>query len=313
VQKTISILLAAAFLAGCGGSTFFAVPNPAQAQTATAVVNNSGEPSLLFVQNATSGSLVALTDELFEVTLEGSDSTLFFQDRPGRSYGVSPTADFVDNFATSFAGSDPNGVLEYQTADGLVILPATFSNPSFSNGQLTYRATTLAAIPSSYTNSNVSGFHSGSTQFGQASLFLDNANTGPMPMSEISVDSNRTEQVTTTVSGTLQFRSSIENGSYSGEGTIEYTGGSQFPGGSVLLVTLPALSDPSAMWIVVYGETDPDILSANTPNTIQIGNFGTTITLSVDGTPPALLTLPIEVQNHPESRDSIQVRTMSDG
>ena len=130
-------------------------------------------------------------------------------------------------------------------------------------------------------------------------------------MSEITVDSTRTEQVTTTVSGTLQLRSSVNNGIYNGEGTIDYTGGSQFPGGSVLLITLPALSDPSAMWLVIEGETDPDFLPADRPNTIQVADLEISISLSVNSIPPALLTLPIEVQNHPESKGSIQVRTGS--
>ena len=310
MKTTLSMLLAAAVLAGCGGSSLPTVSSPAQAQTVSPIVSASSSPSLLFVQNANSGSLVALDEETYEVTLEGVDSTLFFQDRPGRSYGVSSTADFVDDFATSFSSSAPNGVLEYQSTDGLVILPATFSNPSFSNGQLKYRATTLTAIPSSYTNPNVRRFHFGTNRFEEASLFLDDA-TAPAPMSEITVDSTRTEQVTTTVSGTLQLRSSVNNGIYNGEGTIDYTGGSQFPGGSVLLVTLPALSDPSAMWLVIEGETDPDFLPADRPNTIQVADLEISISLSVNSIPPALLTLPIEVQNHPESKGSIQVRTGS--
>ena len=144
------LCIAALFLVSCGGDGEAATETP---QGATAGHQAAREEvSLLFVPNATSGSLrpLAGTDDTFILTLEDiSKSTVYFADRPDLVSGHLSTDLFISNWGTgadSFAVSPPNAALDILGGEhtGDVVL-VKISEPKYDEqtAQLTYRAKAL--------------------------------------------------------------------------------------------------------------------------------------------------------------------------
>lgn len=76
------------------------------------------------------------------ITLKGvSSSTLWFSDRPHRLTGHIATGDFVASWGEgddSFAADPPNALLSIFTEDEVLDVVVVVSDPTLSNGDLTY-------------------------------------------------------------------------------------------------------------------------------------------------------------------------------
>ena len=142
------------------------------------------ELSLLFVHNATSGTLtpVAGAEDTFLLTLEGvSYSTLWFSERPALAAGNIPTRLFIDNWGTgenSFAASPPNAaldILEGET-DGDVLV-VQLSQPEYDQAaaRLSYQVQVLQDTAGGLESFNlrIDAPAAVPRSFSHASLFID--------------------------------------------------------------------------------------------------------------------------------------------
>ncbi|MEM9336383.1 MAG: hypothetical protein AAGA35_00825 [Patescibacteria group bacterium] len=130
------------------------------------------EPTFLYVQNATAGSLVPNQDgERWTLTLFGvGEQTTFFSDRPAREVGREPTVGFVSTWNqgdNSFAAVPPNAALDIFHADGtqsvLVLELMSVSYNEITN-TLTYEVLPLEPIVG-----DIARYAS----FAQSALFID--------------------------------------------------------------------------------------------------------------------------------------------
>ncbi|MFC2035920.1 calcium-binding protein [Chloroflexota bacterium] len=142
------------------------------------------ESSILFVQNATSGTLTPVEEDedTFLLTLEGvSHSTIWFADRPGIRAGHETTRMFINNWGTgqdSFAALPPNAALDIlegeQDGDVLVV---QISQPEYDEeaGRLTYQAKILSNVTRGLEvfNLRIDKPEAMPRSFGHASLFID--------------------------------------------------------------------------------------------------------------------------------------------
>ena len=179
-RKLLFLLcILALILASCGGDgdTPTATPQGAIAE--------DEEVSLLYVQNATSGSLVLVagTNDTFTLTLEGiSKSTVFFADRPSTVAGHVSTDLFIRNWGTganSFAVSPPNAALDIldgeHTGDVVVV---EISEPVYDEqtAQITYRAKVLKDLDGEGLlafDERKDELENVPQSFGQVGLFID--------------------------------------------------------------------------------------------------------------------------------------------
>jgi len=160
--------------------------------TGAPVMDNSAETAeetqFLFVQTATSGSLVpnpgagaggsAASGEEYRLTLEGhGGGTVYFSDRPERIFGNAPTGRFLDGLGFD-PGNPPNAALVTQAEDGtedVVILELL--NPDYDEaaGSVSYNAVVLAEYQGEGLAHVVDQQLDSSLpeSFGQASLFID--------------------------------------------------------------------------------------------------------------------------------------------
>ncbi len=144
------------------------------------------DEGILFVQNATSGTLtpVAGEEDTFTLTLEGiSHSTLWFADRPAFAAGNELTQLFIDNWGTgqnSFAASPPNAALDILEGDeDGDVLVAQLSQPAYDEGaaRLSYEAKVLSEVAGELAVFNLRKDEPEAmpTSFGHASLFIDSS------------------------------------------------------------------------------------------------------------------------------------------
>jgi hypothetical protein len=147
------------------------------------------ELSLLFVHNATSGTLtpVAGAEDTFLLTLEGvSYSTIWFSERPSLTAGHIPTQLFIDNWDTgenSFTDSPPNAaldILEGET-DGDVLV-VQLSQPKYDEeaARLRYHVKVLQDVAGGLESFNLRMDAPAAVprNFNHASLFIDCTNIG---------------------------------------------------------------------------------------------------------------------------------------
>jgi hypothetical protein len=149
----------------------FAAPTPQPSET-----------SLLFVQSATSGSLVPVhgAPERFTLTLRGVDGqTLWFTDRPERRAGYMTTGAGLK--VLDFRGSKgaPNAVLSIPSAKpSKDMIALTLRDPKYDPQQRTvqYRATELEHVTNTELAVNPRYLdESVGPRFGHAALFIDSA------------------------------------------------------------------------------------------------------------------------------------------
>jgi len=156
-------LLAAAglvTLTGCGSSASL---DPVHAQPAPQPTPPSTNPRL-FVLNSEAGSQVG--DRL---VLQGvSPYVVFFEDRPGRTAGRQPTADFIASWAAfGFAQDPPNAALQI----GPETIVYELTEPVYTGSALSFR---VAVAP---------GQSQAPAAFGPAALFIDDAGGPPQQRS----------------------------------------------------------------------------------------------------------------------------------
>lgn len=146
--------------------------------------------SLLFLQNATSGSVENIDPESSSLaslkegdrlllSLNVATNTIFFFNRPVRQAGSMTTEEFVDNFDENFGDVPPNAVLEFENTEGIVTaVPLILSNPVYdsSTGIIEYMASPLEFTPDVYSSSTVEQIKMVGeieSSFGIATLFID--------------------------------------------------------------------------------------------------------------------------------------------
>ena len=145
------------------------------------------ELSLLFVHNATSGTLTPVVgvEDTFLLTLEGiSYSTLWFAESPALAAGHIPTRLFIANWGTgenSFADSPPNATLDILEGepDGDV-LAVQLSQPEYDQmaARLSYQAQVLRDVGGGLESFNLrlDAPEAVPKSFSHASLFIDSRN-----------------------------------------------------------------------------------------------------------------------------------------
>lgn len=98
---------------------------------------DASEVEYMFAQTA-----AGLAVDPGTMTLQGvSPSTLWFSDRPHRLTGHIATSDFVGSWGEgedSFAADPPNALLSIFTEDEVLDVVVVVSDPTLSNGDLTY-------------------------------------------------------------------------------------------------------------------------------------------------------------------------------
>lgn len=128
------------------------------------------EPTYLYVQTATSGSLVPIGDTWTLTLNDVAPDTVYFSDRPAREAGREPTVDFISDWSEgddSFAENPPNAALDFIDNTGgqqvlVVELVAADYNPNTST--LTYEVIILDGDPTDRTLYS---------SFDTAALFID--------------------------------------------------------------------------------------------------------------------------------------------
>jgi hypothetical protein len=146
----------------------------------TSVQDDAESGSLLYVQNAGSGSLIG-----GHLTLQDVDpNALYFSDRPRRIAGVLTVPEMLRSLGFGKKGEpDPNAVLQVETAAGTDALPVELLRPRYegTQNQLSFAVHRLkAALTTSLTPFRAKLDRFGDRldgtmpqHFGRASLFID--------------------------------------------------------------------------------------------------------------------------------------------
>ena len=178
----IALLFALACIAGC--TTTGTTPSPATScpvvqLTPAAVTGQNGTVSLLFVQEAQSGSLVPAVNGTWTLTLDGIvPYTLYFSDRPDRIAGFVTTDMFISNFTWSVP---PNAAITIPGgAAGQDTMMVTLSNPQYD--LQAKRLVYTAALLDDYKGDKLKELNAKAGRtlpatFGRASIFIDNGNS----------------------------------------------------------------------------------------------------------------------------------------
>jgi hypothetical protein len=169
----IALLIVSVLLASCRSS-----------ETTPTFEEPLDEISLLFVHNATSGTLtpVAGTEDTFLLTLEGvSYSTLWFTERPAIAAGHIPTQLLIDNWdigENSFTDAPPNAALDILEgeSEGDVLVVQLFQ-PKYdqTEARLNYKAKVLRDVTGGLESFNLrnDALEEIPGTFNHASLFID--------------------------------------------------------------------------------------------------------------------------------------------
>lgn len=157
-----------------------------RAQAASPGPDASNGPEILFVQSFQSGSIAQAggTDGRYTVTLEhGLGQTIYFSDRPERTVGASPTAQFLAGLGFS-PDNPPNAALVVENESGASdIAVVELFNPRYEQSAhtATYDAAVLAnwedAVDLGFTEAPVD-LASIAARFGTAHLFIDGCPDG---------------------------------------------------------------------------------------------------------------------------------------
>jgi len=131
------------------------------------VIDDSKEPSYLFVISGTSGSLDGDT-----LTLNGVPNVLYFSDRPARKAGHMSLSNFVELWnkgRDSFKADPPNATLSVLTKDGAKNIVVELMSVEQKSGSVIFKVAVLEGMsPES---------------FKMSSLFIDvNGKTSPNPL-----------------------------------------------------------------------------------------------------------------------------------
>ncbi len=131
------------------------------------VIDDSKEPSYLFVISGTSGSLDGDT-----LTLNGVPNVIYFSDRPNRIAGQMSLSHFVemwDKGVDSFKADPPNATLSVLTKEGANNVVVEVMSAQQKSGSIYFKVVKLEG--------NVTGSFEAST------LFIDvNGKTSPNPL-----------------------------------------------------------------------------------------------------------------------------------
>ena len=159
----------------------------ATAQDASPVAaDDNAEPMYLFLQSFQQGSIAPIDGEdgKYTLTLEqGLGQTLYFADRPERTVGTAPTAEFIKGFGFS-PNNPPNAALVLETAPGDTdIAVVELTNPKYDEEAhtATYDVQLLQHYEQTLGMSfakqpiDLSKLHPG---FGAAHLFIDDCADG---------------------------------------------------------------------------------------------------------------------------------------
>lgn len=176
----IALLLAAACIAGCtttGTATCPTPSCPSVQPTPAAATGQNGTISLLFVQEAQSGSFVPAGNGTFTLTLNGVvPYTLYFSDRPDRYAGFVSMDSFIRNFTWSVA---PNAAISVPGgAAGEDNLMVTISNPQYDPQE--ERLVYTAVLLDNYRGDKLKELSAKAAKtlpstFGRASIFIDDS------------------------------------------------------------------------------------------------------------------------------------------
>lgn len=152
---------------------------PAPGGTPTA---GAGSPALLFVQTFQAGSFApeAGAEGVFTLTLTGGHGhTVYFSDRPDRTYGMAPTPRFFERMDFGPA-NPPNAALVLQAApddEMVVVLELTAPSYDEADGTVTYRAAVLTEFDhlQGVVQQRPVDHLDLPARFGAANLFIDSA------------------------------------------------------------------------------------------------------------------------------------------
>jgi len=135
-------------------------------------------PSWLMSVDASSGQLVADTNGAWVLELQGVDSHVTaFTDRPDRITRVTPLVEVVDAWETLFDTSAPNGVLTEHNPDGARHVVVELGPPETDGDTIRHSITILDV-----TDGTRGGLQP-PTQFGPATLFIDDTDLGGLTSS----------------------------------------------------------------------------------------------------------------------------------
>jgi hypothetical protein len=171
-----SAAAALAVVGGCGAAAVAQEGTPGATPTAA-----SDSPSFLFVQSFQSGSFTpeAGQEGTFTLTLSGGIGyTVYFSDRPDRTYGMEPTPRFFAQMDFSPA-NPPNATLVLQASpeeELIVVLELTEPTYDVISHTATYRATVLTEfddLRGVVQQRPVDDHLSLPSEFGSSNLFID--------------------------------------------------------------------------------------------------------------------------------------------
>lgn len=160
----------------------------AQEATPEPEAENTGGPTMMFVQSFQSGSVAKTEgrDDRYTVTLEqGSGQTIYFSDRPDRIVGSKPTPQFLDGLGFP-EDNPPNAALIVETSPGETdIAMVELFNPVFDpeSSGVTYDVEVLAnwqqALEMEFSEAPADLAEITPT-FGPAQLFIDDCPDWPI-------------------------------------------------------------------------------------------------------------------------------------
>lgn len=163
---------------GLGVWTFFKLDGLEKSSTQEDSTSTATAISLLYVQNAQSGTLEKTTGDLYKLTLNNvSPQTILFADRPSRISGQMGTADFVNDDIFKDENDLPNAALDIfdaKNTEDVIIME--LSNPAYDEASKTmiYTVKLLSNIQSDL----LANFEERSdnfvpTNFDAVTLFID--------------------------------------------------------------------------------------------------------------------------------------------
>jgi len=118
------------------------------------VIDDSKEPSYLYVLSATSGSLKGDT-----LTLNGVPNVIYFSDRPARKAGHLSLEKFVESWdkgSDSFKADPPNATLSVLKKDGAKNVVVELMSVEQKNGSVVFKVAGQEAItPDSFKTSSL--------------------------------------------------------------------------------------------------------------------------------------------------------------
>jgi len=105
------------------------------------VIDDSKNPSYLFVLSATSGSLKGDT-----LTLNGVPNVIYFSDRPARIAGHMSASKFVEMWDNSFKADPPNATLSVLTKEGAENVVVELKSVEQKIGSVVFKVAVLEGV-----------------------------------------------------------------------------------------------------------------------------------------------------------------------